>query len=273
MPRPPHVPPAAERRVRRQRDSGTWNSDLSVAELAAIRSAGFTPVGQVVGCAVYQVSWEGMTSCAQDGRRITTLELTTYTAALGDVRRLALQRMTWEAGELGGHGVVGVRLQVRRFEQVPDAVELTAIGTAIHREGAPGLTTPFLSALDGHGFAKLLGAGLVPCGLAIGIAALHVHIGESIERRLGDADAEVQEFSRATAQVRALAMRRLVADARAAKATGCVGSDLRLDVWRVPCGLRRDRDHVLQFAAVATAVARFDRPRRTPARPVVSLAT
>jgi uncharacterized protein YbjQ (UPF0145 family) len=268
----PGPPESALRRIRRQRESGTWNSDLSVTELAAIHSVGFSPAGQVTGSAVYRIAVQGIPACgtAPPGRPLAT-ELVEYGRALHDVRRLALDRMAREAMELESHGVVGVRLTVRRFEHAANAVEFTAIGTAVRRPGAAPLPQPFLSALDGCDLAKLLRAGLVPCRLAIGIAALHVHTTTVTEEASRQADRPRTDLSGAAASVRSLAMARLAEEARGGGADGCVGSRLHLDVWPVPCGIHGDRDHVLQFTAVATAVARFDAPPRPAPEPVVSL--
>ena len=272
MNRAPGPPESALRRVRRQRESGTWNSDLSVAELAAIHSVGFAPAGQVTGSAVYRIAVQGIPSCGTaPPSQPPVTELVEYGRALHDVRRLALDRMTREAVELEGHGVVGVRLTVRRFEHAANAVEFTAIGTAVRRPGAEPLRQPFLSALDGCELAKLLHAGLVPSRLAIGIAALHVHTTTVTEEASRQADLVRSDLSAAASSVRSLAMARLAGEARAGGADGCVGSRLHLDVWPVPCGIHRDRDHVLQFTAVATAVARFDAPSRPAPEPVVSL--
>jgi uncharacterized protein YbjQ (UPF0145 family) len=268
----PELPESALRRVRRQRESGTWNSDLSVPELAAIHSVGFAPVGQVTGCAVYRIAVQGIPTCGTMApRQPLVTELVEYGRALHDVRGLALDRMTREATELESHGVVGVRLTVRRFQHAVNAVEFTAIGTAIRRTGAEPLRRPFLSALDGCDLAKLLRAGLVPCRLAIGIAAVHVHTTEVTEVASRQLDVARTDLSAAAARVRSLAMARLAEEAHSAGADGCVGSRLHLDVWPVPCGINRGRDHVLQFTAVATAVARFDTPQRPAPEPVVSL--
>ena len=268
----PGLPEPALRRVRRQRESGTWNSDLSVTELAAIHSVGFEPAGQVTGSAVYRIALQGLPACgtAPPGHPMVT-ELAAYGRALHDVRRLALDRMTREAVELGSHGVTGVRLTVRKFAHAMNAVEFTAIGTAVRRHGADPLPAPFLSALDGSELAKLLRAGMVPCRMAIGLAAVHVHTTKLWEETSRRADVARTDLSVAAAGVRSLAMARLVAEARAAGADGCVGSRLHLDVWPVPCGLRSDHDHVLQFTAVATAVIRFDTPLRRSPELVVSL--
>src|ERR1700748_820538 len=47
------LPAVAEARMAALRSSGTWGSALTADEFAAIRAAGFEPVGQVFGAAVY----------------------------------------------------------------------------------------------------------------------------------------------------------------------------------------------------------------------------
>jgi hypothetical protein len=46
------LPAAAQARIAGIRSSGTWGSSLTSGEFAALRSAGFEPVGQVFGAAV-----------------------------------------------------------------------------------------------------------------------------------------------------------------------------------------------------------------------------
>ena len=47
------MPAVAKVRMTEIRSSGTWGSSLTSGEFAAIRSAGFEPVGQVFGAAVF----------------------------------------------------------------------------------------------------------------------------------------------------------------------------------------------------------------------------
>ena len=57
------MPAVAEARLAEIRSSGTWGSSLTSGEFAAIRSAGFEPVGQVLGAAVYNVGYTGGFAC------------------------------------------------------------------------------------------------------------------------------------------------------------------------------------------------------------------
>ena len=153
------LPEAARARLRDQ----TWTSDLSVAELAAVRRAGFEPAGMVVGMTCYQIalqgyggmmsgvggSWTGQIGYGFAGYNRTypcphvmpqhpyglNFEDTLYEQAVVDAYGLAHSRLVAEATELGAHGVVGVRHSVQPMAlatQVP-VVELKMIGTAVRR--------------------------------------------------------------------------------------------------------------------------------------------
>ena len=114
------------------RQSGTWGSALTSDEFAAIRSVGFDSVGQVLGAAVYNVGYTGGYNCpggwAGYGRWGPAPTPGTQVSSQGgygsfgplvqtmyQARRAAIGRMTAECAELGGHGVVGVRLSIGPF--------------------------------------------------------------------------------------------------------------------------------------------------------------
>ena len=113
------------------RPGGTWGSALTTAEFAAIRSAGFEPVGQVFGAAVYAAGSALGYSCpaargsSGDGRparrasqvsgRDGTGSFGPLVQAMYQARHVAIDRMTAECAGLGGHGVVGVRLTIGSF--------------------------------------------------------------------------------------------------------------------------------------------------------------
>jgi uncharacterized protein YbjQ (UPF0145 family) len=178
----------AEQRARRDAgDPGSFTSALTVDEFTAIRSVGFTPVGQVMGSAVYDVGWQ-YPGCGylvpEYGREyqgswdrppqyapVTPAPATQ--ALLGQARTRAMQRMTEECAGLGGDGVVGVRLAVAPFYD--DSLEFTAIGTAVRADGPVRPRVPFTSDLSGQDFAKLLAAGWLPVALVQGVGAVVRH--------------------------------------------------------------------------------------------------
>jgi uncharacterized protein YbjQ (UPF0145 family) len=270
------LPLVAKERIERLRaQPGAFTSDLSVDEFAAIRSVGFDAVSQVMGSSVYQIGFGG--SCPARGSRgvFSVAELMPYSQALYQARWLALNRLSQEAAGVGGHGVVGVHLNMRYLEQSMGIMEYTAIGTAVRRAGAPPLEYPFLSALSGQEFAKLLRAGYVPAGLVMGVAALQIHTGWSTAFQSGSwQNQELGQFTEAVGRARQTAMTRLEQDISRYGADGCVGSDVGMQVWPVPCyyrmgGQREElEDHVVQFFAIGTAVVRFSTSQE-PDRPAL----
>jgi uncharacterized protein YbjQ (UPF0145 family) len=61
------LPLQAQRRLATIRADGAFTSTLTVDEHHAIRSVGFTPVGQVMGSCVYQIGWTGSWNCGYGG--------------------------------------------------------------------------------------------------------------------------------------------------------------------------------------------------------------
>ena len=92
------------------RSSGTWGSSLTSGEFAAIRSAGFEPVGQVFGAAVYTAgaasgSWcpasGGSSGSGMPGRSATQVpgqgspgSFSALVQAMYQARHAAIDRMT-----------------------------------------------------------------------------------------------------------------------------------------------------------------------------------
>src|ERR1039457_7321399 len=113
------------------RASGTWSSALTSDEFAVIRSVGFEPAGQVLGAAVYNIGFTGGYNCPGawgaygDGipaRTVTQVSgrggfgsFAPLVQAMYEARHKALDRMTAECAELGGHGGGGGRLTIGSF--------------------------------------------------------------------------------------------------------------------------------------------------------------
>ena len=219
------LPIAAQERIEEMREGhAAWTSDLSVAELASIRHAGFEPVGMVMGSSVYYIGaqwgylnvygsaggghvrtypcphgfgWSGggyggggyrgagvALGAGGDHRYGYNWEHSFYESGVVACRDAALMRILQEASDLDAHGVVGVRLIRRHLEGVGNSMELTMIGTAIRRAGQPPLHTPFMSHLDGVSFGKLLHGGYVPVALVVGIGVMEIDPGCQTEWQL-----------------------------------------------------------------------------------------
>ena len=105
------------------------------------REAGFDPVGLVVGSSIFHIGF-------QVAGPTTSRELDVLSQAMYSARHLAMTRMEEEADQLGADGIVGVRLDIGRYEWGANMAEFIAIGTAVkHRDGvaAPRAQRPAVS--------------------------------------------------------------------------------------------------------------------------------
>ena len=264
--------------------SGTWDSALPVGGFAAIRGVGFEPVGQVFGAAVYYLSATAGVDCPgtagrqllrdassqAPGRSDTSVSgqgipgpAARFAQALYDGRRTAIERMTGECLDLGGHGIVGAALQVREIPAdsfTAGAVEFKVIGTAVRAGGCGPPARPFATDLSGQDFAKLVIAGWVPAGIALGIsvAGLHDKLLTTSSGRWGTGNAEVPAYSDLMAQARQDARNRLEHAVRGLGADGVVVSAMTVRVRSDACRAHPGgTDHFAEALTTGTAVARF----------------
>jgi uncharacterized protein YbjQ (UPF0145 family) len=268
------------------RGSGTWSSALSADEFAAIKSTGFEPVGQVLGAAVYNIGYTGGYNCpgawAGYGGFLTPVRGATavsgsssmgsfgpMVATLYEARRKAISRMEAECQELGGHGVVGVRLTIGSFPA--GGLEFKAIGTAIRAPGAAPLRRPFTSDLSGQDFAKLALAGWVPAGLVLGISigSRHDDWLTVTQTRWSGGNAEVHGYTDLVNQTRHDARGQLERDVKAHGAGGVVVQEMTMRVRERECPMQEGRrDHIVEATIIGTAIARFAKGRRPQAAPL-----
>lgn len=272
------LPEAARARMREIQGSSTWGSALSTQEFNAIKGVGFDPVGQVLGTAVYQIGYQGGYGCSGAwsgylGQNMSTdvssrawapfsgLVQTMYTA-----RRTALARAVAECTALGGDGIVGASLKVRRF--VTGGMEFTAIGTAVRARGNVRPRRPFTSHVTGQEFAKLVHAGYVPTGLALGISIASRHddfrTRASLSRWAGNQ--EVPGYTQLINNARHDARNQLMKDARQHGGDGVVVDEIDLNIGERECpSYEGARDHIAEAFLLGTSIARFDRSKRDPA--------
>jgi uncharacterized protein YbjQ (UPF0145 family) len=284
----------------RIRASGTWGSALTSGEFAAIRSVGFEPVGQVFGAAVFGIRHGDGYSCpriaASTAERMPAAAaevqrperddhgpLGPLVRAMDQARHTALERMTAQCADLGGDGVVGLRLSRGSF--LLGGQQFTALGTAVRAHDAAHGTAfgaahgaasdaargaasdaarrqraPFTCDLSGQDFAKLIMAGWVPAGLVLGVAigACHDDWQTTRQTRRWSGNREVAGWTEVVNQSRRDAGRRLEADVRRLGAEGAViaSMPLRVSVRDCPAQPGR-RDHIVEATILGTAVARF----------------
>ena len=239
------VPEHGRERLAQMRERKFFTSDLSVNEFLLVKAAGFDPLGLVIGSSIYHIGF-------QMGAWNSNQEMGVLTQAMYHARELAMTRMEEEADQLGADGVVGVRLDVSRYEWGGDLAEFIAVGTAVrHAEGvlhrAPN-GRPFTSDLTGQDFYTLLSAGYRPLGLVMGTCVYHVaHQGLGGWFKRVGRNTEMPNFTQALYDARELAMERMQAEAESLQAEGIVGVQLNE-------GSHGWDSHVIEYFAVGTAV-------------------
>jgi uncharacterized protein YbjQ (UPF0145 family) len=228
---------------------GLFTSDLSVDEFLLVKEAGFKPLGFVVGSSIYHIGY-------QQASWKQSQEMDVLTQAMYSARELAMTRMEEEADQLGADGVVGVRLDIGRYEWGAEMAEFIALGTAVKHAGgelhrAPN-GRPFTSDLSGQDFYKLLASGHRPVGLVMGSCVYHVAHQSMWKamRQIGQ-NVELPNFTQALYDARELAMERMQREAEHLQAEGVVA--VRLEERSHGWG-----SHVIEFFAIGTAIVPLD---------------
>ena len=257
-------------------EGGAWGSALTADEFAAVRSAGFEAVGQVFGAAVYAADSAIRSSCQGTGRSASE-PFAPLVRAMYQARQAAIDRMVAECVQLGGHGVVGVRLAKGRIFSL-GGPQFTAIGTAVRVPGVapgtpPGRRAPFTADVSGQDFAKLITAGWVPAGIAQGISigSRHDDWATTRQARWSFGNAEVAGWTELVNQCRRDARRQLENGVTRLGAEGVVLTTMQMQVRERDCPATVGcRDHIVEATLTGTAIAGFSRTwRRRPGPPLV----
>ena len=282
-------------------------SDLSVTEFLTLSRVGFLPHGLVVGSSVYEANTTNMPG-AQGGQslwsmlfggvsaqtRVTTGEVVALSEAVRAARAFAINRMRAQAAQLGGEGVVGVRLHVEHhlWRGGHQVAKFVAMGTAVafdhehgpnELRGAPSLRladgSPFTSDLSGQDFVMLLHAGYRPVTVASGTCVYQLDPSELLRYR--GYQTEVGAYTGAFFDARETAMGRLQADlfsqwppGHPDAPVGIVGMTVTEEAHRPQTLQGRVSATgtvapVVEFSAVGTAIAPLaaNDPRRSATRP------
>lgn len=112
-------------------DGRPFTSDLSGQDFWTLLSAGYRPLGFVLGNCVYSIGQGGQGPPGSAGPAQAGGELVGPTQALYDARELAMERMQVEAEALGAAGIVGVIIDENNHTFGPSVLEFCALGTAV----------------------------------------------------------------------------------------------------------------------------------------------
>ena len=126
-----------------------WLSTMKPAELLAARSHGVRPIATVSGTCWYHYGYS-------------------WTNGHAEGWHMALARMKAEALAAGANAIVDVRLRTIRGIESGTSMDYTVIGTAVRIEGLPPSRDPIVATVTTIEFTRLLEAGIVPVGIAIG---------------------------------------------------------------------------------------------------------
>jgi uncharacterized protein YbjQ (UPF0145 family) len=242
------IPESGRHRIERMKQEvkrGFFTSDLSINEFLLVNQSGFEPLGLVLGSSIYHIGF-------QQANWSRNQEMGVLTQAMYHARELAMTRMEEEADQLGADGVVGVRLDIGRYEWGAELAEFIAVGTAVrHRSGELHRAAngrPFTSDLTGQDFATLLRAGYRPVGMVMGNCVYHVaHQGLRAAWRQIGRNTEMPNYTQALYEARELAMERMQTEADELQAGGIVGA-------RITQKSHGWGSHVIEFFAIGTAV-------------------
>jgi uncharacterized protein YbjQ (UPF0145 family) len=254
------LPQHAAERMREMAGEGgqarLFTSDLSVNEFVLVKRAGFEPLGLTVGSSIYHIGY-------QQSNWNQNQEMAVLSQAMYHARDLAMTRMEAEADAMGADGVVGVRLEVGRYEWGENLAEFLAIGTAVRSSDGQSHRTvqgkPFTSDLSGQDLYVLRTAGYAPVGLVMGSCVYHVaHQSLRQAFKTMNQNIEMENFTQALYDARELAMERMQHEARKLKAAGIVGVSIKETShgWG---------SHVIEYFAVGTAVVARPAPAREKA--------
>jgi uncharacterized protein YbjQ (UPF0145 family) len=223
---PSDLPQHARERLEGMKRAHFFTSDLSVNEFLLVKQAGFEPLGLVMGSSIYNI---GVRPPQNLGQYEPGKELVEVTQALYHARELAMTRMEEEADELGGDGIIGVRMDVNLHAWGQNVAEFIAVGTAVRHAGGESFRNaqgkPFQSGLSGQDFWTLLRSGYRPVGFVMGNCVYYVRPQALIvpnDARNG----ELSPYTHCLYDARELAMERLQTEAEEVKATGIVGVEI-----------------------------------------------
>lgn len=266
------LPQVALDRIARASASGVRTSLLSVASAASAKVVGLEPVGEVMGCIVQHVGWQGWAGCGywMPGQNsLRTTQFGSYKPYVDAVRQgydTALRRLSEEARLLGADGVIDIHITVTNLDR--DNFEYVALGSAVRlgpqRSGLGtlpvALPVPFLTELPGADVAKLMLAGWMPTNIVYGIALAIRHDNwETLSQTQRWANAEVTSFTELSTHVRQQARRVVTAQSAQKGAGGALITNSSMRMWDQEPS-EGHSDHLAECRMFGTAVVRFQRP-------------
>ena len=143
------LPPFVEARLEAAAaGKAPWVATISAAELGLARAKGIRPLAMVSGTCWFHYGWS-------------------WTEGHGQGWRQALARLKQEAAACGANAVVDVKMRKIQLA-ARDSMDFTLLGTAVKIDGLPAGNDPVVATVPALEFVRLLGADIVPVGIAVG---------------------------------------------------------------------------------------------------------
>ena len=266
-------------RIARASASGVRTSLLSVPSAVSAQAVGLSPIGEVMGCIVQHIGWQGWTGCGYWGGNSpfstgygnpTGTNFGSFRPYVDSVRHgydAALQRLSNEASLLGADGVIDVRITVTSLGR--DNHEFVALGSAVRlgdeRTGIGTIPTalpvPFLANLPGADVAKLMLNGWMPTSIVYGIALAVRHDDWVTYSQLRSwVNSEVSGVTELANHARHQARQVVTAQAAQKGASGVLVTGSTMRIWeQEPAD--GHRDHLAEARMFGTGLTQFQRPR------------
>jgi uncharacterized protein YbjQ (UPF0145 family) len=121
---------------------------LTPAELMITRSHGLKPIAAISATCWLHYGWS-------------------WTEGHSQGWEVALRRLRAEAWAAGANAVLDVKMRTVPLS-VPNSMDFTLVGTAVHMDGLSPSEEPIVATVPALEFVKLLEADVVPTGIAIG---------------------------------------------------------------------------------------------------------
>ncbi len=125
-----------------------WVATMTAAELGLARRKGIRPLAMVSGTCWFHYGYS-------------------WTRGHAEGWHQALARLQTEARALGANAVVDVKMRKIQLA-MRDSMDFTLLGTAVRIDGVPAGEHPVVATVPALEFVRLLEAGIVPVGIAIG---------------------------------------------------------------------------------------------------------
>jgi hypothetical protein len=143
------LPEFVETRLREAAGGRTpWLSTMTPAELLLLKSHGVRPLATVSGTCWYQYGYS-------------------WTEGHAEGWRMALARIKAEAVACGANAVVDVKMRTSKA-MISSSMDYTLLGTAVRFRDLPPSAEPVVATVPALEFVRLLEAGIVPTGIAVG---------------------------------------------------------------------------------------------------------